>query len=301
MNNEVLLNGFVSLKEDLRCKEISKSQFNALEPFEIRVISSGLTPSGSFVVDLNYSFITRTDTLFLEEELDSSGTRPHPIITPSVTPSETSLLSHNGSFSSPSRSHPMQDSSEDETPRSHRGYGTFSSPREAAKSVGVLPLSSPSPPSQAHLPVEDPFYLRIRLGDSHLCHHRDPASSVVHTNQYMAERSSDFKKSLMSLGVKLKKTREFVVGGTQFLMNQTGRVGSSLMTYMNGEMSDGDEGQDRRGSEGNSSVKSVRGSEGSVRGSMKTKKRDLSVRSIPVIEEFSDDDKKFVVLKNMDE
>lgn len=103
MNNEVLLNGFVSLKEDLRCKEISKSQFNALEPFEIRVISSGLTPSGSFVVDLNYSFITRTDTLFLEEELDSSGTRPHPIITPSVTPSETSLLSHNGSFSSPSR------------------------------------------------------------------------------------------------------------------------------------------------------------------------------------------------------
>ena len=48
-------------------------------------------------------------------------------------------------------------------------------------------------------------------------------------------------------------------------------------------------------------MKSVRGSEGSVRGSMKTKKRDLSVRSIPVIEEFSDDDKKFVVLKNMDE
>ena len=287
--------------EDLKSRGISRSQFSVLELFGIRVISFGLTRSGSFVVDLNYSFITRTDTLFLEEELDSSGTRPHPTITPSVTPSETSLLSHNGSFSGPSKSHPVQDSSEDETPRSHRGYGTFSSPREAAKSAGVLPLSSPSPPSQARLPVEDPFYLRIRFGDSHLCHHRDPASSVVHTNQYMAERSSDFKKSLMSLGVKLKKTKEFVVGGTQFLMNQTGRVGNSLMTYMNGEMSDGEEGHDRRGSEGNSSVKSFRGSEGSVRGSMKAKKRDLSVRSIPVIEGYGDDEKKFVVLKNMDE
>ena len=211
-------------------------------------------------------------------------------------------MSHNGSFRSPSKTNVLQEySDEDETPRSHRGYGTFSSPRESARSSGILPLSSPSPPSQVRLPAEDPFYLRIRFGDSNLCHHRDPASSVVHTNQYMAERSSEFKKSLVSLGVKLKKTKEFVVGGTQFLMNQTGRVGSSLMTYMNGEMSDGEEGQDRRGSEGNSSVKSFRGSEGSVRGTVKTKKRDVSVRSIPVIEGFSDDDKKVVVLKNMDE
>ena len=301
MNEEALLNGFAFLMEDLRFKVISKSPFNVLELFEIRVISSGSIRSGSFVVGFNSSFITRTDTLFLEEELDCSGTRSHPTVTPSITPSDTSLLSHNGSFSGPSVSHALQDLSEDETLKGHRGYGTFSSPRETAKSVGMLPFSSPSPPSQAHLPVEDPFYLRVRFGDSHLCHHRDPASGIVHTTQYMAERSSDFKKSLVSLGVKLKKTREFVVGGTQFLMNQTGRVGSSLMTYMNGEMSDGEEANDRRGSDGNSSVRSVRGSEGSVRGAMKTKKRDVSVRSIPVVEGYSDDEKTFVVLKNMDE
>ena len=54
MKDEVLLNGFVCLKEDLRFRVISKSLFSALGLFVIRAILYGLIRSE---VTLFFSFI----------------------------------------------------------------------------------------------------------------------------------------------------------------------------------------------------------------------------------------------------
>ena len=60
----------------------------------------------------------------------------------------------------------------------------------------------------------------------------------MHTRQYATQAPSELRRGIVSLGMRLKKTKDRVVGGTAFLVNQTGRVGSSLMTYMNGEVSE---------------------------------------------------------------
>ena len=157
--------------------------------------------------------------MLLEAEMDSSGTAP---IRPHSSLSQASLID------TPAGSTGLREEEEERS----RGYGTFTTSSHSLSGVSVQ--SAASQPSVS--PGE--FYLRLRFGDKELCRHRDPGFAAVHTRQYATQAPSELRRGIVSLGMRLKKTKDRVVGGTAFLVNQTGRVGSSLMTYMNGEVAE---------------------------------------------------------------
>lgn len=191
---------------------------NVPEPFAINLFLSGLTHSGD-PKGFSRRFVTRRDTLLLEAEMDSSGTAP---TRPHSSLSQASLID------TPAGSTGLREEEEDRS----RGYGTFATSSHSLGGMSVQSAASQSTVSPGE------FYLRLRFGDKELCRHRDAAFAVVHTRQYATQAPSELRRGIVSLGMRLKKTKDRVVGGTAFLVNQTGRVGSSLMTYMNGEVAE---------------------------------------------------------------
>lgn len=95
-----------------------------------------------------------------------------------------------------------------------------------------------------------------------------------------------------TIGETQKRMKDFVVGGTQFLMNKTERLSSSFILYMNGE---GDQSTSR-------SNLSESASSASLTGVQKPRLR-IETQSIPIVEESSSDDaeKVYEVRKNADE
>ena len=155
--------------------------------------------------------------MLLEAEMDSSGTTP---ARPHSSLSQTSL--------DPAGNTSVREEEEERS----RGYGTFATSSHSLGGISVQSAGSQSTVSPGE------FYLRLRFGDRALCRHRDPAFAVVHGREFGTQTPSELRRGIVSLGMRLKKTKDRVVGGTAFLVNQTGRVGSSLMTYMNGEVAE---------------------------------------------------------------
>lgn len=156
--------------------------------------------------------------MLLEAEMDSSGTTP---TRPHSSLSQTSL-------DLPAANTSVREEEEERS----RGYGTFTTSSHSLGGISVQSAGSQSTVSPGE------FYLRLRFGDRALCRHRDSAFAVVHGREFGTQTPSELRRGIVSLGMRLKKTKDRVVGGTAFLVNQTGRVGSSLMTYMNGEVAE---------------------------------------------------------------
>lgn len=95
-----------------------------------------------------------------------------------------------------------------------------------------------------------------------------------------------------TIGETQKRMKDLVMGGTQFLMNKTGRLSTSFMQYMNG---DGEQSASRSNLTESASTTSLTGTQ-------KPRLR-IETQSIPILEETSSDDveKVYEVRENVDE
>lgn len=187
-----------------------------------------------FLFLLILSFITHKDTLFVEEEIDSSGQRmktesPHPSPHGPLSEKSLSKLRQN-SASSLNRSgigfHSF--SSDEEESDSSRNYGTFTSSPSEKESESAI---------HSHVPIHsNSLYIRLLFADDFLTDERDPDFAVIRKDDHTGNSSnSEMKKTLRALGETRKKAKDIVVGSTHFLVNTTGRIGTSFISLVNGD------------------------------------------------------------------
>lgn len=104
-----------------------------------------------------------------------------------------------------------------------------------------------------------------------------------------------------TIGETQKRMKDFVVGGTQFLMNKTERLSTSFMQYMNG---DGEQNASRSNltESVSRSTLTESASTASLTGMQKPRLR-IETQSIPILEETSSDEaeKVYEVRDNVDE
>ena len=134
--------------------------------------------------------------------------------------------------------------------------------------------------------------MRCTFSDAELSEEADPEQHIIHDGvYYLKHAAKETNKAVKAFGETRKRAMDFVVGGTQFLMNKTERISFSLKSYMNGE---GEENASRHAlSESASAV--------SLTGSQKPRLR-IETQSIPVLEESSEDPEMvYEVRKNIDE
>lgn len=180
---------------------------------------------------LDSSFITRKDTLFLEDEIDSSGqktkTRHNRSFTTQSAQSDASPRHRFNTGNSSNRIlSGMRNFSSDDESDSSKNYGTF---------AGFSPGDeSPYPKSGV---ANDCFYIRLQFADDFLTDTSDPDAQVIRREEYPTVISNtEVKKTLRALGETRKKAKDLVVGSTQFLVNTTEKIGSSLISLVNGEI-----------------------------------------------------------------
>ena len=192
----------------------------------------------SFFLSLFISFITRKDTLFIDDEIDSSGQKARSDNSRSYT--LHSLQSEKSSVklrqnSTNSMSHSMLTlrnfSSDDEESDSSRNYGTFTA------------SATPSTPIQKeeetpyHLP-SNLFYIRLQFADKELSDDPDPASQIIHREEFCppaSQKNLVVKKTLRVVGDTRKKAEGFVKEGTNFIVNTSGKIGNSIVSLVNGD------------------------------------------------------------------
>ena len=234
-----------------------------------------------FFLLLIFSFITRKDTLFIEEEIDSSGQQRVKVESIHSSPhgplSENSLSKlRQNSTSSLNRSgigfHNF--SSDDEESDSSRNYGTFtSSPSE--KDI--------DPVIHTHVPIHsNSLYIRLLFADDFLTDERDPDSAVIRKDDYSGNSgNTEMKKTLRALGETRKKAKDIVVGSTHFLVNTTGKLGNSFISLVNG-----DTRETGSPSASNSSLSSSGPTSSSAL--LGKQKRRYEPRHIPIVQEEED-------------
>lgn len=248
--------------------------------------SFGLTQSRHFQ-SLITSFITRKDTLFLEDEIDSSGQKLRMEPThPSHSFSDLSSKPHLNSVPSFTRSSVglRNFSSDDEESDSSKNYGTF---------VGSSPSGKED--EGVHLPVcNNMYYIRLQFVDEHLSDEKDPDAQVIRREDHvMTPSNHDVRKTLRALGETRKKAKDLVVGSTQFLVNTTGKLGTSIISLVNGE------NRESGSSASSSSLGSQVNSSSALLGKPK---RKFEPRHIPIVQEEEDPNVVIPeIRRNMDE
>ena len=193
----------------------------------------------SFFLYLFISFITRKDTLFIDDEIDSSGQKARSDNSRSYT--LHSIQSEKSSVklrqnSTNSMSHSMLTlrnfSSDDEESDSSRNYGTFT-----ASATPSTPIQKEEETPSYHLP-SNLFYIRLQFADKELSDDPDPASQIIHREEFCppaSQKNLVVKKTLRVVGDTRKKAEDLVKGSTNFIVNTSGKIGNSIVSLVNGD------------------------------------------------------------------
>ena len=194
----------------------------------------------SFFLSLFISFITRKDTLFIDDEIDSSGQKARSDNSRSYTihslqSEKSSVKLRQNSTTSLNRSMLTlrNFSSDDEESDSSRNYGTFTANVTPSTSVPKEEEETPS----SNLP-SDLFYIRLQFADNFLSDESDPDSQIIHREEFCSPASQSnlvAKKTLRVIGETRKIAKGFVKEGTQFISTTTGKIGNSLASIVNGD------------------------------------------------------------------
>ncbi len=150
-----------------------------------------------------------------------------------------------------------------------------------------------SPSTRApHPHPEDCFYLRCTFADAELSEEADPESHIIHNDEYhLRHAAKETNKAMKAFGETRKRAVDFVVGSTQFLINKTEQISSSLKSPLNRD----DEDASLTATQKSKSATSLTG----------TQRPRLRIETppIPVLEESSSEDPEIVyeVRRNVDE